>query len=209
MRLPGMLRMSVCLYLFIAGSFSPVSGQDEADYMIRVECSYWSSCERSLFQYDDGTPHWLTEAGMYRGVWFDSEDFYGSPIAVDVEMVEYWFYHHPSVPWDTDQFYAELWTGTYYYTDDLLDRAESIALHYSPVYVEYEPSMNAGTSFWAMVNTSLTSNGTPSTLADEFPNWTGFPHSYFSNDFESWEVYIPGSTSITSASWGWIKGLFR
>lgn len=188
-----------------------LGAQDEADYMIRVECYYKSFRKYDeLFQYDDGTPHWISNDGMYRGVWFDSEDFYGYPISTDIESIEFWFYHHSSVvPWEMDDFYAELWTGNFYYTDDLVDRTLVTAIHYSAVTVEYDPRLNAGTSFWAIVNTSFTSNGTPTTLADEFPNWTGFPHSYFSDDFQTWEIYIPGSTSLTSASWGWIKGLYR
>jgi len=33
--------------------------------------------EQNYLQYDDGTAQWLTWAGVYRGVWFNTEDFIG------------------------------------------------------------------------------------------------------------------------------------
>lgn len=203
---PAVLLISL---LFVsAGMIASVYGQDEADYMIRVQGWLFKSSD-DLFQYDDGTPQWITNAGRYRGVCFETEDFYGAPATPDISFIEFWFYHHPTVPWETDEFYAELWNGWTYWPYELLDRSSASALHYSSLYVEYSPYIEVGSVFWAIVNTSFSSNGTPTTLTDDSPNWTGSPHSYFSNDFQTWEIYTPGSTSLTSASWGWIKGLYR
>ena len=153
--------------VFTAVLFVALAAQDEVDYMIRVEPA---PINREILQYDDGTPRWVTNTGKYRGVWFDSEDFFGIPFSVDIESIEFWFYHSSSIPWETDQFYAEVWTGYFDCPDDLVDRRLVTAIHYSAVTVEYDPRLNAGTSFWAIVNTSFTSNGTHIMLADEFPN---------------------------------------
>ncbi|MCK5785778.1 MAG: hypothetical protein KAH54_04360, partial [Candidatus Sabulitectum sp.] len=87
--------------------------------------------------YDDGTAAWLTWGGMYRGVWFNIQDFNPSAAGTMIYQSEFWFYHHSSYPWDTSDFYAEVWNGDSAGPTSLLDQTLAAAVHYAPVYVTY------------------------------------------------------------------------
>jgi hypothetical protein len=176
-----------------------------------------------ILSYDDGSAHWLTWGGLYRGVWFDATDF--DPLAIHfyAGYMEYWFFHHASYPWDTASFYAELWNGDAAGPVDQLNQTSMIATHYAPVHANYSPTILTDVEFWGLLNTSLSSGGWPSILGDNTPHIPS--HSFYSDDFIIWEPWIViGATAsdyfvrasgnlspyaLESASWGFIKGMYR
>jgi len=174
-----------------------------------------------VLQYDDGTAHWLSWGGLYRGVWFDLDDFVPYQPGCYVHYTEFWFYHHASYPWDTTSFYAELWSGDASGPVDQFDQTSMVATHYAPVHAYYSPDIATGVDFWGLVNTSMSSGGWPALLGDNSPNATD--HSFYSDDFILWEpwIVIGGTASdyfvrvsenfgaLERESWGSIKGLFR
>ncbi len=173
-----------------------------------------------VLQYDDGTAHWLTWAGTYRGTWFDTHDFMPSSGGIEMDYAEYWFYHHEDYPWDTSLFWAELWNGPSSGPTTELDRELLQATHYTAVNVSHS-GICTRRGFWCVVNTMLSSGGWPAVLGDDSPNVTD--HSLFSRDFVVWEPWIiqgPASNdflvravgtlgTMESATWGAIKGVCR
>lgn len=184
---------------------APAGYDQEFDLLIRAYAGVW---DNDLLQYDSGTAHWVTNAGTYRGVWFDTEDFFGYPFNWKIESSEFWFYHHVYYRWDTSQFYAELWNGESA-PDEFVDRQTVTALHYAPCFADYYPHIILEGNCWLIVNTEMSENGCPSTLSDEQGNFTGEPHSFYSYDFILWEPWTTASVDLSPASWGCIKGLFR
>lgn len=164
--------------------------------------------------YDDGTAHWLTWGGLYRGTWFDPTDFIYPILDCEVEGMEFWFYHHPEYPWDTSSFYAELWQGGISAPVHQLVQTQLVATHYSPAIAVYSPAISSMEPFWGLVNLEMSTGGWPSTLGDNTPNFTVDAHSFVSEDFIVWEPWIGGETgsnlvSFENNSWGSIKGLYR
>jgi hypothetical protein len=175
-----------------------------------------------VLSYDDGSAHWLTWGGLYRGVWFDVTDFDPSKTGLAAAYTEYWFFHHTSYPWDTASFYAELWNGDAAGPSAQLNQTSMIATHYAPVHANYSPVIETEADFWGLVNTSMSSGGWPALLGDNTPNATD--HSFYSDDFIIWEPWIVVGASasdyfvrasgtligaLDSESWGAIKGLYR
>jgi hypothetical protein len=168
-----------------------------------------------VFQYDDGTAGWLTWGGSYRGVWFNAGDFFTDAVGVDVSMLEFWFFHHASYPWDVASFYAELWNGTSSGPAEELASASVMAMHMTPVYAEFDPPIAAEGNFWALVNTKeMSAGGWPSVAADA--NSTSPPHSFYWSG-SAWEPAIADYLfrahgepvlGLEEATWGSIKGLF-
>ena len=175
-----------------------------------------------MLQYDDGTSYWIVSGADYYGTWFDLTDFMpgSSPIYYECYYTEWWFYHHTSLPWDTDQIVIELWTGDVTGPATNLSTDIITALHNSPVFVTYVTPVLTGTDFWMIANTTVYSiNGVPSVLYDQYDNWTGTAHSF--NDmgpvvmggYEVDALFRAGCTwvglELENESWGAIKGLFR
>jgi hypothetical protein len=172
-------------------------------------------------QYDDGTAYWVAWAGDYRGVWFDVTDFYPETEGFTVLYTEFWFYHVAGAPWDTSNFYSELWNGDVVSGPTArLNQTLVTATHYSPVHVNYSPTIATEDDFWAIVNTTLSYNGSPTSPSDGSPNPT--IHSFISDDFVLWEPYDVGgptdylirisgafSGALETETWGSIKGLYR
>ena len=164
--------------------------------------------------YFNGSPHWLTWGGMYRGTWFNTEDFMPGSDCFPVDIAEYWFYEHASYPWDTDQFYSEVWDGEQTGPEVLLAQAVVTALHYAPCY--HEAGVLADKHFWCLVNTEMSAGGWPSILGDySMPGDAG--HSFFSDDLIVWEpwgemgeYYIVAiwELSLEATTWGSLKALF-
>ena len=172
-------------------------------------------------QYDDGSAYWLTWGGLYRGTWFDAEDFWPGISWWDVWWCEFWFYHHSSYPWDTASFYCEVYNGGISLPATQLAQTSAAALHYSPCYVDYDPSVETETQFWILVNTEMSSGGWPSLLGDNTPNTEYGNHSLFSDDFVVWEPWViqgpvsndyfireECSIGLAQTTWGSIKTLF-
>ena len=165
--------------------------------------------------YDDGTAAWLTWGGMYRGNWFNTEDFVPGCSACYVEKSEFWFYHHSSYPWDTSDVYLEIWNGDALGPTLQLDQTMVTALHYTPVYVSYTTVLLSESNFWAIANTEMSAGGWPSILGDG----TAGVHSFFSDDFIVWEpwgdmgdyfVRVYGSPfgALDNSTWGLLKATF-
>jgi hypothetical protein len=176
-----------------------------------------------VMQYDDGTAYWSVFAGSYRGVWFDSDDFYGSGTAdLLVNYLEFWFYHSSSYPWDTALFYAELWNGDNGGPVTQLDQTSVAAAHYAPCIADYPSVIWAEADIWALENASVMSaGGWPSILGDNTPQSAS--HSFYSDVFV-WQPWIVGGDTandffiragaappgwaLDEATWGAIKTLF-
>ena len=194
-----------------------------ADRLRLEEPLYVGGGTDDRLQYDDGSAHWLTWGGLYRGVWFDTQDFLPGSQGLDADNTEYWFYHHSTYPWDSADFYAELWNGGPSGPVTMLDRTLLVATHYTANFAYYVPPIATEQNFWALINTEMSAGGWPSILGDNTPNTTD--HSFFSDDFIVWEPWIItgsiasdyfimasgtiGPVSLEFESWGAIKGLHR
>lgn len=206
------IKITFILLLIAAYAYSndiqpaPAGLHEIGDFFIRADGLMSGSKNR--LQYDSGTAAWFTNAGTYRGTWFDIQDFLPGTNFFEIECTEFWFYHSASYPWDTSQFYAELWNGEAT-PDEFIDRQTLTALHYAPCIAIYYPSIMVESDFWIIVNTDLSKSGCPSLLCDDDGNFTGESHSFFSYDFSLWEPWTTASVDLSRASWGSIKGLFR
>jgi hypothetical protein len=172
-----------------------------------------------IFQYDDGTANWLIWSGLYRGTWFNVQDFYPGAPGANVDYLEFWFYHHASYPWDVSSFYAELYDGDAAGPTTQLNQTSVTATHYSPVHGHFGSTITVDQNFWGLVNTEMSAGGWPSILGDNTPNPTS--HSFFSDDFIAWEPWIIGGATandyflrvgeyfgLHESTWGSIKTLF-
>ncbi len=170
----------------------------------------------AVFQYDDGSASWLTWGGLYRGVWFDLEDFVPGAAGGEISALEFWFFHHSSCPWDTACFYAEVYGGDQSGPATLLAQVSATASHMGPDYVYFDPPLQVPSDFWVVVNTEMSSGGWPCILGD--PSATAGPHSFFSDDFVVWEPWGIGDyfirahgealLDLESTTWGAVKSLF-
>lgn len=200
---------------------TPASGEE-----LRLDPPVSGAPTDDLLQYDDGIAAWLTWGGLYRGVLFDLADFYDPvPPGFAIESVEFWFYHHPSYPWDTGEFYAELWEGDESGPEVLLEQSLLQATHLSGVDWILSPPDTVGQLFWIVLDFSLSSGGWPALLGDGTPSATGASHSFYSDDRILWEPWIIGgdtacdyfirvggepldSSLLESLTWGLVKGSF-
>lgn len=162
---------------------------------IAVEMGTVPEKDADWLVYDDGTFNWLTWGGTYRGVWFNTEDFVPGTIGAEVQQAEMWFYHHASYPWDSSDFYMELWNGDAMGPMMQLDQTMVTALHLAPVYADYDPAMETEQNFWSLANTEMSAGGWPSLLGDDSQGglWGGAAHSLFSDDFIVWEPWVIGA----------------
>ncbi len=163
--------------------------------------------------YDDGSANWLTWGGLYRGVWFNLDDF-GLSGGWNAENTEYWFYHHSSYPWDVASFYGEMYNGDASTPTTQLNQTSITATHYAAVYATYSTPVVAEDNFWVLINSEMSSGGWPSVLGD--PTYTT-DHSFFSDDFIVWEpwgmgdyfIRTEGYAALSSETWGAIKALYN
>ena len=212
--------MSRFLTLVLVAATSALAGQALVDL---PGGSGGSGFDWEVLQYDNGTPMWFTWAGTYRGTWFNTQDFMPGSQGFNLRTMEYWFYESTSYPWDTAQFYSEVWSGDDQGPVDLLAQKLVTAVHYAPCYHYLVPYVATDQHFWGIVNTELSSGGWPSILADG--QYKGLPdHSYFSDDFIIWEPWSlswpefgdffirasswPPPSSIEQTTWGAVKALF-
>lgn len=182
-----------------------------------------------VLQYDDGTAAWLTWAGTYRGVWFNPYDF-GWPVMTALSQIEYWFFEHASnygLMWDTAEFYSEIWMGAAPAPEEILLRSVVTALHYAPCYHIIETPLEIDSEFWCIVNTEMSSKGSPTIMADGtgYGVWPPACRSFYSYDMTYWEPWStpdpsPGGDflvrahgqftwSLHESTWGSVKSLFR
>ncbi len=202
-----------CLVLSILLLYSSVSFTDQV--LIEPIVSDPVPIERdssSYLQYDDGIISWFIWFGTYRGVWFNVEDFMPGATGFEIEYSEFWMYHHSSYPWDTSNFYAEVWNGDSQGPLVQLDVQELIAIHYAPVYALYDPALQAESDFWVMENTEMSAGGWPSNLADGTPPLV--PHSHYGNGwFELGDFFFRCcgealGVALERVTWGEIKAVF-
>ena len=163
--------------------------------------------------YHDGTPQWISWGGMYRGTWFDVEDFIPGSSDFLVEWVDLWFYHASSHPWDTSQVLVELWNGDQGGPVEFLASEEATALGQGVTRVYFEPPVETEPDFWCLLNTELSAGGWPALFVDGTPG----EHSYFSDGF-IWEPMNLGDyfmsvgneleSSLQGTSWGALKVVF-
>ena len=164
--------------------------------------------------YHDGTPYWLSWEGKYRGTWFNVNEFEPTHLGCQIEGAELWFYHHVGYPWDTSDFYLELWEGNTIAPVNQLESNLVTASHYTPVLCSFSSSHWVNSGFWLFINTEMSNGGWPSILGDSGPNFTGSARSFVSSDFIIWEPWssFEASTyllSLEQDSWGQLKSLFK
>jgi hypothetical protein len=164
------------------------------------------ACTDDWYQYDDGSAYWVTWTGVYRGVWFNVQDF-GAPDAT-LSQMQYWFCHHSSYPWDTASFYSELYNGASAGPETQLNQTSVTAVHYAPCYADYGAGIYAGVDFWGLINTEMSAGGWPSVLGDNTPNGTGYDHSFYSDDFIVWNPWVPEGVGLEQDTWGAVKTLY-
>jgi hypothetical protein len=158
-------------------------------------------------QYDNGTYHWYTWGGTYRGTWFDIQDFIPSATSYIVSISELWFYHQSSHPWDTSDVYVELWNGDNMGPTALLDQTIMTAASLSPSYCIYSPSITTLQNFWCLANTELSAGGWPSILGDN--SQATIAHSFFSDDFIVWEPWDLGGACYYLIRVAWLDSIDR
>jgi len=146
----------------------------------------------STLQYDDGTPAWGCNVGVYRGVWFDVDAFHPTATGFSIETTQYWFWHNSGMPWDTSQFYAEIWNGGSDGPVDLLEQIETTALDQVCTYVTYTPPCTTSADMWVIENCYFSSGGFPMILADGTTRYP--PHSFYLSG-STWEPW--GATGTT------------
>ena len=172
--------------------------------------------------YDDGSPAFYTWGGMYRGVWFNVEDFVPGMAAADVQESKFWFYHDEvDHVWDTSDVYVEIWNGDVLGPMTQLDQTMITALDYAPVGVVYSPAIEAEGNFWVLCNVEMSGGGWPSILGDDMISAT--THSYYSDDFIVWSPWgDPGAfgdyfiscladlipSALDNTTWGSLKATF-
>jgi len=166
--------------------------------------------------YHDATSQSFAWGGAYRGTWFHAEDFVPAVTGYLVESVELWFYHSPDFPWDTPQFYVELWNGGAGWPTQRLIQVEATALEQpSATVVYFDPPVEVEPDFWCIVSTEFSSGGWPSVLVDATPSG----HSFYADSYTLWEQYSAGDyfvsvcfretgSSVSGCTWGTLKAVF-
>lgn len=178
-----------------------------------------------LLQYDDGTGHWISYNIPYYGVWFDVADFMPGATGFECDYAELVFYHHTSLPWDTDQISIELWNGDAAGATSLIRADDVTATHNTPQNLVYTPAVMLDRNFWLIANTTVHSTDMlPTGFYDEFANFTGVAHTFASDDGILWDPITAvgieinlmfraegtiNPNALENGSWGAIKGLFR
>ena len=110
-----------------------------------------------------------------------------------IQQADLWFYHHSSLPWDTSDFYLELWNGDTEGPSTRFNQVQATAIHYSPLIYTYDTSsyhLHLDDNFWCLVNTEMSSGGWPSIISD-MQQGTIY-HSLYSDDFLTWEPWENG-----------------
>ncbi|MDM7993916.1 MAG: hypothetical protein QUS11_11470 [Candidatus Fermentibacter sp.] len=211
--------LAICLAVASAAP-SPAAPAGEGDDLRLDRPVVCPSDEETVLQYDDGTACWLTWGGLYRGVWFDVTDF--EPMEPEdvwgLYMVELWFYHYSSYPWDTASFYLEVYGGDEGGPADQISQTSVTASHMGPTLVYFDPPLEVPPDFWVLVNTEMSGCGAPYLFGDNGPNFTGAFHSFTSDDIVVWEPWDMGDffirchglpvSSLTETTWGALKSLF-
>ena len=202
--------MKVSLSLFLLVASITFASQ------IAVDLPPMQGTDADWLRYDDGTAGWITWGGMYRGVWFDMNDFAPDMRNGAIYQSELWFYHDTNYCWDIGEVYVEIWDGPFSAPVTRLDKTMITATHYAAVYVTYAtPLITTNSEFWAIANTELSMGGWPSILGDGTPG----THSFFSDDlfiWESWgdmgDYFIALEAGVYSdldnVTWGSLKAVF-
>lgn len=206
--------MKYAFCLTLSASFAVFAGN------LKLDAPVLADPTGLMLQYDDGTGWWVTWTGLYRGVWFNTADFYGSANICPADEAEFWFYHDSGYPWDTSSFYSELYDGGVAGPETELDETSLVATHNSAVLLDYRPAITCDVEFWLFVNTEFSSGNWPSVLGDNTPH--NVDHSFHSDDTIVWEPWIvqgPNANDylirmdvivcdLESETWGSIKSLF-
>lgn len=170
------------------------------------------STDTEYLQYDDGIPAWYAWGGVYRGVWFNTDDFLPSASGFLLDYSEFWV--------SGGGFYAQVWNGGPSGPEELLDSQFVDPAEYTRGLVYYVPPLETKANFWIIENTEPSPGGWPMLMGDGTP--PAVDHSFFSDDFFTWEPWSDGSTTgdyliraggnfstaIANSTWGGIKATF-
>ncbi len=203
--------MKKVIAILVVLSITAFAGQ------VEINASPIPQEDADWLQYDDGTAKWVI-ASKYMGVWFDIQNFVPGETTAQVLQTQVWFYHHPSLPWDTSDVYIELWSGDSTAPTSQLDQTQVTATHYAPSFVTYTTPISCGQTFWAITNAAFSSTYWPSSLTDE--TLADPQHSLYSQDLIVWEpmthgdlfirvqANIPDPGALGGATWGSLKAAF-
>ena len=147
--------------------------------------------ESDWLTYANQDPGWLCWEGILRATWFNVEDFYSGSAEWELQKVAIWFTHSSELPWDTSQFYTEVWSGDQSGPQQLVDQTLTTALSGTPTIVEYPTLLSPGSDFWVVISTEFSAGGWPSNFCDSGSTQT-IPHSFNSDDFVNWNAWEPG-----------------
>lgn len=161
------------------------------------------------YVYDDCTACWLTWTGEWRAVSFED-------MGCLLTGAELWFYHSSEWPWDVSQHEISAWTSGPSCPGTMTDCDTWTAMHLAP---NCQPLYCPDDSFWVIMHTAFSSGGWPSVLGDGSPRPD--PHSFHSDDFETWTPWDPGPGpcdylirgssimwGLETSTWGEIKSIW-
>ena len=187
--------------------------------------------------HEEGDSRWIVWAGVYRGTWFDTQDFDPASTGFLIDQIEVWFHnagisHSPDYMWDTDDFYSEVWNGDDWGPTVLLAQGIVTAIHQAPCYHNFDPPLETEQNFWTIINTEMSAGQWPSIYSDQTgyggPMGPAECHSFFSDDMIVWEPwsepYMGASDygdwlqtvrgefqwwwSLNTTTWGSVKAMF-
>lgn len=145
--------------------------------------------ESEWITYTVESPVCICWEGIFRGTWYNIDDFYPGSDGWQIEQIAIWFDHSVSYPWDVSQLYAEIWTGDQSGPVSQFSQELTTAIDGGPTIVSYPSSLVPGRDFWVIINTEFSSGGWPSNLGDTESPMTE-SHSFNSDDFVNWEPWL-------------------
>ena len=172
-----------------------------------------------VLQYDDGIPCWYSFSGVYRGTWFNLEDFYGPAVkGYVVDYAQIWFFHVYSDPWDTSEFIGEITDGTPVMPGTVFASDSCVAVHQSAVDIFPFAPCTTGVDFTVTEIPAFSANGSPSVCSDLSPSAEG--RSFFvtpPGDINIWTYdylirvygYPVYESSLTRITWASLKSTFN
>lgn len=168
----------------------------------------------------------VAPTGTYRAMYFDITDFQPYPATgriTGLRLYSFEWIHHP---WDTSEFYFEVWSGDENGPDEKLFSEQATAYHLAPTFIgTLQDSLYVGPTFWVVQNTEISANGSPSLCGDsggpdylhssfssyDFVNWILWdpvPDTYPYIDYKMEVCWVAAPQVLSAMTWGGVKALF-
>ena len=227
--------MKKAIAVLVILSMSAIAGQALLDNSGAPGPGEFDQDDIRYWYTEEGDSRWIVWAGVYRGTWFDTQDFDPASVGFFINQVEHWFWnagisHSPDYAWDTDDFYSEVWNGDEWGPDNELVSSVVTAIHQAPCFHNFDPPLEVERNFWTIINTEMSAGQWPSTLCDQTgyggPSGPAECHSFFSDDNVVWDPWSESyqgdgdygdwlqtvrgefSLALSSTTWGAVKALF-